>query len=202
MRGTTREVLTIYATVSWLPATPEPVSTCRLLGRAVRSVTANGNNKRKSGRPSIVSQSGICPELTAPLSHSEALGFQEAGKRDWFNCCEQKLMAKEMSRVLYVTMGNICSHLFLIIKIWWKLMLMNNRQGLLPGCLSDMYVSLDSDPEALMTSHLSPGFLSQLAKGNVCGGRAEPLVLMLAEHGNGQKSTLEMHWAQLVVLVN
>jgi len=79
---------------------------------------------------------------------------------------------------------------------------MNNRQGVLPGCLSDTYVILDSDPKALMTSHLSHRFLSQLAKDNVWGGRAEPLVLMLAEHGNGQKSTLEMHWAQLVVLVN
>lgn len=55
--GTTREVLTIYATVSWLIATSEPVSACRLSGQAARNASANANNKRKSGRRSIISQS-------------------------------------------------------------------------------------------------------------------------------------------------
>lgn len=56
---------------------------------------------------------------------------------------------------------------------------MSNRPGLLPGWLS--YTSLwIAIPKVLTTPHLSPGFLSQLAKHNMLGSGAEPLVLMLA----------------------
>lgn len=47
----------------------------------------------------------------------------------------------------------------------------------------------DSDPKVLMTSHLSPRFLSQLAEDKMPGGRAQPLVPVLA----GQKYTSETH---------
>lgn len=109
--GTTRGVLTLYATVSWLTATPEPVSASRLLGQALRNATANGNNKRKLGRLSALSQSGICLGLVGPSSHSGPLGFLISWQVKSLCSFAQSLWAKvhlwKAKWVLHVTIGGI-----------------------------------------------------------------------------------------------
>lgn len=166
--GTTREVLTLYATVSRLIATPEPVSASRLLGQAARNATANGNNKRKLGRLSVVSQSGICLGLVGPSSHSGPPGFLIS----WRARSAQSLWAKvhlwRAKWVLHVTVGNIPPPIFLVIEM--EMVLWATTWA--PAWLIVIHVVLDSNPKAMTTPHLSLIFVSQLAKDNTLCGRA------------------------------
>ena len=53
------------------------------------------------------------------------------------------------------------------------------QQTWAPAWLVVIHIILDSDPKVLTTPHLCPEFLSQLAKHNMLGSRAEPPVLVL-----------------------
>lgn len=169
VHGTTREVLTLYATVSWLFATPEPVSASSLLGQAVRNATANGNNKRKLGRLSVLSQSGICLGLVGPSSHSGPLGFLIS----WWARSAQSLWANvHLWRAKWAPQSTVenAPHpsLFLMIKMEMSLW----ATTWAPAWLIVIHIALDSDPKAMTIPHLFPIFVSRLAKNNTLCDRA------------------------------
>lgn len=135
--GTTREVLTLYATVSWLFATLKSVSASSLLGQAVRNATANGNNKRKLGRLSVLSQNGICLGLVGPSSHSEPLGFliSQWARSTFAQSLWAKVHLWRTEWALRVTVGNILPPLCISLD-WNGNGFMSNNLG---SCLTDCH---------------------------------------------------------------
>lgn len=192
--GTTREVLTLYATVSWLFATPEPASASSLLGQAVRNATANGNNKRKLGRLSVLSQSGIC------------LGFSRtfiSFRTSWVSDQRRARLAQSLSKhsPLKSQASPTCHHrqcsptapYFSWLKWKW---VYEQQPGLLPGWLS--YTLLCIVTPKQWPPHISLPFLFPgVQKTTRCvTGLSSQCWL---ECGDGQKYSLEMHWALLAV---